>query len=61
MDDEKCLICTFFYIGSNGMGSCHRYPPQVIYGYDGDGMAAESLFPTVSGYNWCGEYQKKGG
>jgi hypothetical protein len=40
----------------NGVGWCHRFPPQIY----NEGRSA--TFPPVSReHSWCGEYRRKSG
>ena len=55
-----CHDCRFYQPQEQGIGACHRFPPQ----FGGDGAAIEFhrwKFPLVSGHSWCGEHRELSG
>ena len=71
LEIKKCENC-LYYSG----GHCLRYPPRVIgvlwkedyksntmpdsWDFGEDTIRIESLFPSVSSDDWCGEWKEKG-
>lgn len=57
--DEHCKDCKYWdtYGKSGRMGSCLRYPPQIVALEDFDGAAViHSEHPKTGEHWWCGEY-----
>jgi len=59
MVNKYCEDCKYFKNFENEefgttKGSCHRYPPLIVYAFN----EIETTFPTVSGYDYCGEWKK---
>lgn len=57
---QKCEACMYFIKNTNdfnGMGNCHRYPPDQILMNTPSGPATISQFPTIRANSvGCGEY-----
>lgn len=51
--EKKCENCRFWkkYKSQDENGTCHRYPPQIVYYKD-------SRYPEVSKSDYCGEFKK---
>jgi len=50
---KYCDKCIFSFQSSEL--KCRRFPPQVI----ADGVSGTTVWPTVSKYTWCGEFQPR--
>ncbi len=57
MEEKECCQCKHFH-EKDGEGECRRFPPQIIFKdkYIKDTL---SIFPEVSFYDWCGEFELK--
>ena len=51
--EGKCVTCTFYDARAT---FCRRFPPTSHPVATPSGVAATSLWPPVSGGDWCGEY-----
>ena len=54
-EEPCCERCRYFErerTAGEAIGTCHRFPPQIIpqFGFDG-------MWPIVLGMEWCGEFQ----
>jgi hypothetical protein len=61
---DNCLRCKFFHRDiedGGGVGLCLRYPPRQCEALVPRETGAESVYPEVFIYWWCGEFQPQAG
>lgn len=59
---KKCRTCIFWAPEEKldeGVGKCHRYPPQVFYSMHYDKTYEE--WPETKSNHFCGEHKEGGG
>ncbi len=54
---ESCGKCIYWKATADDKGSCRRQPPQAISFEVDDEVKFETLFPTTSSEDWCGEFK----
>lgn len=64
MNGKKCESCAFYQEFDDDVGTCYRYPSVFVGAAvtgEADGTHSSSAFvwdkPTVSAYDWCGEFK----
>lgn len=64
---QTCADCKFFELKPNGMGLCHRFPPQVAGSFVGQPhptipdqvvgkILNDTFWPIVPSSSYCGEF-----
>jgi len=58
MTKPYCSDCAFFDADNSDRRVCRRFPPVATRSSAG---FADTVWPAVSPYDWCGEYKPKAG